>query len=96
MTAKEIYDISKYDMWYINNLRDIYNEGIQLQGRLIEELTLEELYKVKTMGFSDKQIAYLCNTSEEEVSVKRFFSRKRRRTTEIAGERNREHSGSNR
>eukprot|EP00188_Purpureofilum_apyrenoidigerum_P004254 Plantae.Rhodophyta-Purpureofilum_apyrenoidigerum.ctg4707.p1 GENE.Plantae.Rhodophyta-Purpureofilum_apyrenoidigerum.ctg4707~~Plantae.Rhodophyta-Purpureofilum_apyrenoidigerum.ctg4707.p1 ORF type:complete len:743 (+),score=184.46 Plantae.Rhodophyta-Purpureofilum_apyrenoidigerum.ctg4707:69-2231(+) len=67
----EIYDISKYDPWFLNNLRDIYDAGIAIQGRLLEELPVEELYNLKSMGFSDKQLAYLCNTTETEVRKRR-------------------------
>jgi len=71
LSLEEVYNISKYDPWFLNNLRDIYDAGIALQGRLLEEIPTEEFYELKSMGFSDKQIAFLCNTNEHEVRKKR-------------------------
>uniref|UniRef100_A0A7S3EGL8 Carbamoyl phosphate synthase arginine-specific large chain, chloroplastic n=2 Tax=Rhodosorus marinus TaxID=101924 RepID=A0A7S3EGL8_9RHOD len=71
LTVEEIYDISRYDPWVLHNLRSIYDTGMGLQGRLLEEIGAEELFEMKSMGFSDVQIAELCNVSETEVRQRR-------------------------
>ena len=78
MTVDEIYALSKIDRWFLNNIREIVEFEKEISGRwpvisgqklatchvpLITDL----LRQAKELGFSDKRLAQLLNTSETEV-----------------------------
>ncbi|MCX5686672.1 MAG: carbamoyl-phosphate synthase large subunit [Candidatus Omnitrophica bacterium] len=73
LTNDEIYELSKIDRWFIDNLREIVeaeeeikkhrNEKKDDEIRLPEELLL----KAKKFGFSDIQLAFLLNSTENNV-----------------------------
>ena len=73
MSNEEIYELSKIDKWFIDNMREIIEteeeikkysnkdpkEDIRIPGGL--------LLKAKKCGFSDVQIAFLINSTENDV-----------------------------
>ncbi|MEK7689023.1 MAG: carbamoyl-phosphate synthase large subunit, partial [Deltaproteobacteria bacterium] len=66
----EIYALSKIDRWFLNNIREIveFEKEIADCGLRITELkNSEHLRQAKELGFSDKRLAQLLNTSETEV-----------------------------
>ena len=70
MTVDEIYALSKIDRWFLNNIREIveFEKEIADCGLRIAELKNSELLRqAKELGFSDKRLAQLLNTSETEV-----------------------------
>ena len=69
MSIDEIYDISKIDKWFLNQLKEILEAENELSGVLKhkEEKQKELMYKAKQYGFSDKQLAYLTRKSPEEI-----------------------------
>jgi carbamoyl-phosphate synthase large subunit len=68
-----IYALSSVDPWFLNNIRQI----VEMEGRLIRAAALLEqptgdlfpllLREAKQMGFSDKRLAKLWETSEERI-----------------------------
>ncbi|KAK5941293.1 carbamoyl-phosphate synthase (glutamine-hydrolyzing) cpa2 [Knufia obscura] len=71
-TAKQVHDLSKIDMWFLHklqNLVDTINE-IKATGSL-SGVKHELMLKAKKQGFSDKQIALYCGSSEAEVRKRR-------------------------
>ena len=70
MTVDEIYALSKIDRWFLNNIREIveFEKKIADCGLRIAELKNSEILRhAKELGFSDKRLAQLLNTSETEV-----------------------------
>jgi carbamoyl-phosphate synthase large subunit len=77
LSNEEIYDLSKIDRWFIDNLRELVEVEEQLKKfrnkdnnaeiKIPEEL----LVKAKKFGFSDTQIAFLVNSTENKVRQKR-------------------------
>ncbi|MBU0687269.1 MAG: carbamoyl-phosphate synthase large subunit [Candidatus Margulisbacteria bacterium] len=67
MTNQEIYDHSKIDVWFVDQMRQI----VEMEGKVVKyklkELPLKLLAEAKGMGFSDIQIAHLTKSSEIEV-----------------------------
>jgi carbamoyl-phosphate synthase large subunit len=63
-SAKEINEITKYDNWFIDQLKTI----VEIE-RLINdsELTNELILLAKSNGFTDKKIAKIKNISEKEI-----------------------------
>lgn len=77
LSTDEIYDLSKIDRWFIDNLKELVEVEEQLKRfrnkdkdadiKIPEELLL----KAKKFGYSDTQIAFLVNSTENKVREKR-------------------------
>jgi carbamoyl-phosphate synthase large subunit len=73
LTNEEIYDLSRIDRWFIDNLRELVEVEEQLKQYRIKEkdaqinIPEELLLKAKKFGFSDTQIAFLINSTETKV-----------------------------
>ncbi len=77
MTNEEIYEISKIDRWFIDNMRQIVETEEELKKYRNNEqaddirLPANLLLKAKKYGFSDVQIAFLINSTENNVRDER-------------------------
>lgn len=66
-TIEEIYKYSWIDPWFLYHLKELFDVSESIKGRKLESLTYDELLELKQMGFTDRQIAFLTGTKEEEV-----------------------------
>jgi carbamoyl-phosphate synthase large subunit len=72
MPAREVYELTKIDPWFLDNILQIIEEENRIKGQgssILEDK--ESLFQAKRFGFSDKQLAYLTGKSEKEVWAKR-------------------------
>lgn len=67
LSVQAVYDLSKIDPWFLQKMREIVDMELVLKGRDLKTISQEEMYAIKRMGFSDRQIAYLTQTTEDEV-----------------------------
>lgn len=68
MTVQDIFDISKYDPWFLWKLREIYDMGEDLkQMKSLSGMDSFAIFRYKAAGFSDVQIAHALKTTENEV-----------------------------
>jgi len=75
MTVDEIFDLSKVDRWFLNNIREIVEFESELESLGVKEKTVKEstpqllnsLRQAKELGFSDKRIAQLSGKTEAEI-----------------------------
>ncbi len=71
-TDNEIFSCSKIDPWFLSKLRNIVNAEDQLlKYDNIDELSYNFLFRLKQLGFSDRQIAFALNTNELTIRSKR-------------------------
>lgn len=72
MTVEEIFDLSKYDPWFLHKLKEIYDMASSITdlGDL-DKIDKSMMYRIKSMGFSDFQIAFMCECTETEVRLHR-------------------------
>ena len=70
-TVDEIFEASKIDRWFLENMREIIEEEIELQKLTLAGADKDTIRNAKIMGFSDRQLAHLWNTTEGEVRKKR-------------------------
>jgi carbamoyl-phosphate synthase large subunit len=64
MSIDEIYELTKIDKWFLNNLREI----VELEGAVAKgPLTTELLRRAKEYGFSFRMLSGLTGTGEEEL-----------------------------
>ena len=60
MSVSEIYELSKYDPWFLFKLKEIYNMAQDISTlKGIDEMDIDIMFRAKSFGFSDQQLAYL-------------------------------------
>ena len=72
---EEIHDLSRIDPWFLAKLRTLINcEAEILRGRVLNQLSADDLLRLKQLGYADRQIAWATNT--DELSVRRYRQEK--------------------
>lgn len=73
-TLEHIYDLTKIDYWYLRKFRELtqFEDSIKINSEeektnLHPDLSLTLLTRAKELGFSDRQLAFLRNTTELEI-----------------------------
>jgi carbamoyl-phosphate synthase large subunit len=73
LSVDEIYSLSKIDRWFIDNMRQLVEFEDKIKKYRLNpkdneiKLPAEILLRAKKDGFSDRQIAYLINSTEDKV-----------------------------
>jgi len=67
MSIDKIYEISFIDPWFLHNFKQIVEMEARIRERGFNRLDHDFLQEVKQLGYSDRQLAYLTGTSEEDV-----------------------------
>ncbi len=67
----EIHRLSKIDPWFLEQLQDVMQIQYEITGKRLEEILAETLRRVKEVALSDRRIAYLTESSEDEVRAYR-------------------------
>jgi len=71
MKTRELARITGIDPWFIDEIAKIAAMETDLRGRDLQQLSRDQLREAKRCGFSDRQLAFLFDTSEEEVRQRR-------------------------
>jgi carbamoyl-phosphate synthase large subunit len=67
LSVSAIADLTGIDPWFLQKMREITDMELVLKGRSLDRINSDEMREIKQMGFSDRAIAYLTNTSEDDV-----------------------------
>ncbi len=67
MRPSELARRTGIDPWFIHEIDKIAVAEKELRGRELSSFTRDELHDAKRLGFSDRQLAYLCKTDEAAV-----------------------------
>ena len=67
MTADEVAIASGYDIWFVEQMKQILEVEATFVGREVAHLTAEELRRAKKLGISDKMIARAVGVGEMVV-----------------------------
>ena len=70
ISAEEIHDITKVDIWFIDKINNIVQEEKAL--REAPEITKEMMQEAKRMEFPDKVIAQITGKKEKEIKELRY------------------------
>ena len=70
-SVNEIADASGIDAWFVDQVAQVVEECAALQGRTLEQLSVDEMRDAKRMGLSDARIGLLTGSSEERVRTRR-------------------------
>jgi carbamoyl-phosphate synthase large subunit len=74
MEVERLYQLTHIDPWFLNNLRQIVEAEELIRAVGFRGLEREFLLGCKKQGFSDKQIAYLTGTTEDDIRALRRSS----------------------
>ena len=70
---EQIHQLSSIDPWFLAKLRVLINtEQELLQGRSLDQLSKNDLFRLKQLGFSDRQIAKATGCTELNVRRQRL------------------------
>ncbi|MGH2413389.1 MAG: carbamoyl-phosphate synthase large subunit, partial [Microcystaceae cyanobacterium] len=67
MTVEEIHELTAIDPWFLDKMQELMETEKFLKRTPLKELIKGEMRFVKRQGFSDRQIAFATNTTEDEV-----------------------------
>ena len=67
MSVDEIYDLSKIDPWFLDNIKEIVELEDEIKKNGGQDISTELLLKAKQFGFSDIQLARLLGTDENSI-----------------------------
>ena len=70
-TLEEVYRLTRIDPWFLDQIREIVELEMELDDKKLEDIGRQQFFFLKRKGFSDRRLAYLFNTREEEVRKKR-------------------------
>ncbi|MBN8574908.1 MAG: carbamoyl-phosphate synthase large subunit [Candidatus Kapabacteria bacterium] len=71
-STEEIFELTKYDPWFIEQCREIVDAALSLRNQVhngmdLFSISTEELRSYKQLGFSDVQLACIGNITEDQV-----------------------------
>jgi len=72
MSVDEIQKHTAIDPWFLHNIRQILEKEEELKSLALADVTGDVLREAKQMGFSDKMLSKLWNTSEDRVRELRW------------------------
>ena len=70
INLKRIFNLSKVDPWFLNQIKEIVDTENKIKSKGLPK-EFNEFNRIKSIGFSDKKLAELTNTSEQIVRLKR-------------------------
>jgi len=66
-TLDEVHQLTRIDPWFLAQVKEIVDIELALEQKTLSEITRETLFELKRRGFSDRRLAFLLDTSEQEV-----------------------------
>ncbi|MCX6346604.1 MAG: carbamoyl-phosphate synthase large subunit [Actinobacteria bacterium] len=67
MPVEEIFSYTKIDPWFLNNIKDFVEFEKDFKNMGLDDLDYEKLLQAKKLGYSDVQLAYLCNSTDNDI-----------------------------
>ncbi|MCS3903717.1 carbamoyl-phosphate synthase large subunit [Methylohalomonas lacus] len=71
MSIDEVHEHTWIDPWFLAQIRDLMLEEGQVKTDGIAGLTAERIYQLKRKGFSDRRLARLLGTNEDDIRKQR-------------------------
>ena len=70
-SVSKVAGLSGIDPWYLVQIEDLVRREEALDGKSLADLGRDELFQLKRRGFSDRRLAQLLETGEDEVRARR-------------------------
>jgi carbamoyl-phosphate synthase large subunit len=71
MSLEDIQRFTKIDPWFLVQIKDLVDTELEIEKKTLADFSKDDLYQLKRKGFSDRRLAYLWKTTEQEVRKKR-------------------------
>jgi carbamoyl-phosphate synthase large subunit len=83
MSIDDVFELTKIDRWFLHNLREIVRAAAEIPGQSAQKLTenvpaearatilSSYMRRIKKLGFSDRQLAHLYQTPENDIRAGR-------------------------
>ncbi|MCW5592725.1 MAG: carbamoyl-phosphate synthase large subunit, partial [Burkholderiales bacterium] len=71
MSLEDVHRCTRIDPWFLAQIKDLVDTELAIEKRSLADFTPEELRELKRKGFSDRRLAYLWKTSEQQVRARR-------------------------
>jgi carbamoyl-phosphate synthase large subunit len=71
LSVDEVFNLTKIDPWFLVQIEDIVKIELELETTNLQVITADELRALKKKGFSDRRLAKLLKTTEQEVRAQR-------------------------
>jgi carbamoyl-phosphate synthase large subunit len=70
-TLEEVHNLTRIDPWFLAQIKEIVDIEMDLDDRSPADLSAAELRRLKRKGFSDRRLARLLKTTEDEIRALR-------------------------
>ncbi len=71
MSLEDIYELTGIDFWFLDKMQSLLETEKFLKRTPLNQIIKDQLWEVKQLGFSDRQIAFATKTTEDEVRAYR-------------------------
>jgi carbamoyl-phosphate synthase large subunit len=71
MSLEDVHRCTKIDRWFLAEIEDLVKTELAIEKKALADFGAAELRALKRKGFSDRRLAYLWKTTEQEVRRKR-------------------------
>jgi carbamoyl-phosphate synthase large subunit len=71
MSVDEVFDLTRIDPWFLRQIEDIVKIELELEKHALHDLSAQEMRQLKQKGFSDRRLAKLLKSTEQNVRAKR-------------------------
>jgi len=71
MTQKDMFELTSIDPWFLDQIEELIEVEDTLKGRTTSSIEKDEMFQLKRKGFSDRRLATLLQTKEDEVRISR-------------------------
>ena len=71
LTVDEVFDLTRIDRWFLVQIEEIVKIELELEKTSLDRITADELRLLKQKGFSDRRLAKLLKSTENEVRARR-------------------------
>jgi len=66
MSLEEVFEYTAIDPWFLTQIEEIIEIEKDLSARLINDISADEMFRLKQKGFSDRRLAKLLDVKEKE------------------------------
>ena len=70
-TLEEVHRLTNIDPWFLAQIKDIVDEEMRLDDMALADIDAAEMRRLKRKGFSDRRLAKLFKSGEDEVRARR-------------------------
>jgi carbamoyl-phosphate synthase large subunit len=71
MSVQEVFELTRIDPWFLRQIQEIVNIELELEKHALHELSAQEMRQLKQKGFSDRRLAKLLKSTEQNVRAAR-------------------------